>query len=324
MDLTRFAFVCVAYIAMLQLAEAGCKEDIQANEEYKECFTGYQSYLANSGGSMTDGSQIMAVLCSPEGQGAIACMKEHIDNCKELQTVPILSVFGVLDQMGGCQGASQPGNPACMKAKQTCFKMSNAFGGDESAMEGATTEFNKFQEQIKTICGGVKMQFDCFKQYEKQCPELENEARKMMEIGRKHSMPGQPFPDFDLQKAFVMNECPKLPKDFTTNKCVKDKLMTSEYKECYDNATKRNGTADESETMSCDAYKAAFPCLTEALQSCGKEYQDGFRATSNFYLASTHEDCQLTADATSGSAGFQKISSVTFLILVILAFKLSL
>lgn len=63
------------------------------------------------------------------------------------------------------------------------------------------------------VCfSGLKGQFDCLKRYEEKCPNLENQFRQVMEQGRQQAKPGTVFPDFDSQKAFVMNECEKFPK----------------------------------------------------------------------------------------------------------------
>lgn len=62
------------------------------------------------------------------------------------------------------------------------------------------------------------------------------------------------------------------------------------------------------------SYKATFPCVTKALDSCGTAYQDAFRKISNFYMSSLEEDCQLT----SGSVNVRQMAFTTVVTIVLL------
>ncbi|XP_053403656.1 uncharacterized protein LOC128558444 [Mercenaria mercenaria] len=313
MDILRIFISCIASIAVLQTAHAGCKEDTENSDEFKECMQTYSTYLANVGQS-GDQSQILGVFCSPEGQAATSCMKPFIEKCDDLLTNNMLSMFGVIKQMGGCAIAvggsgGMGGSGECSTAVQECMSISMGDVSGEPDMAEPPTEFNKFQEQIKTICGPVKKQFNCLKKYKEKCPDLEGQFKQMMELGRQQSTPGTPFPEFDDHKNFVMDECPKFPKDFTTSTCVKDNLNKKEFIDCYKNATKQSG-----EQMSCDAYKAAFPCVTTALKSCGDKYTSSFTATTNFYLAATFDDCKFVVKKESSGANVYTSSFSTLLI----------
>jgi hypothetical protein len=68
------------------------------------------------------------------------------------------------------------------------------------------------------------------KKYEKECPNMETQFKQMMDMARnseKTMNPDKPFPSFDSQKEFVMNQCPKFPDGTITYFQVKIYFMVT-------------------------------------------------------------------------------------------------
>ncbi|XP_060560772.1 uncharacterized protein LOC132720628, partial [Ruditapes philippinarum] len=290
MELKSYILICViAYVAVVHNAEAGCKDDLMAAN--KACFDSYNTYLANLGQSGADSSQIMVKLCTDEGKAAWSCLKPLLDKCQELKGDARFQVFSILETSGGCDVMNPSGGGGmmgggsggvCLKAQQECMSVDENEEEANESVVNAPTQFNKFQEEIKTICGQMKNQFECMKKYEKECPNMETQFKQMFDMARnseKTMNPDKPFPSFESQKEFVMNQCPKFPDDFSTNACLTDNLKTDVFIDCYNNATGGSDTK-----LTCNQYQTAYDCVGEALKTCGDKHKNSYTATMNFYL----------------------------------------
>ncbi|XP_045201145.2 uncharacterized protein LOC123554849 [Mercenaria mercenaria] len=323
MDFLRIFISCIAIICLPRVAEAGCAQDVGKSQGFTQCVMGYSMFMSNAASSMdpNDPNAMMTIMCSKEGKAAMKCVLDYVKTCPDLMTsgdtAVMLKSLEAFDQFGGLEGYCNSMSGPCT-AVQQCLS-SQRMEDDNSPMPSQPSPFSIILTAVKMICGPVKGMFDCFKDVGDQCKDLENNIKNMMDVSRSNAPEGYPSPTYDQAKSFAMNECPKLPSDFSTNTCVKNTVSTDEFLNCYANVTVNYPDSDVE--TSCDAYRAGHKCISMTVgKKCGAKYTNAFVKVTPLFLKTVPSNCKL--ESTTSSSSLVQMSSFAAFAALALAFKL--
>ncbi|XP_060570640.1 uncharacterized protein LOC132728931 isoform X2 [Ruditapes philippinarum] len=221
-------------------------------KENKDCFDGYNTYLANLGNSGADSSQILSLLCRDEGRAATNCLKPLLDECKELADDDMYLVFTVLDTMGGCEVLESPETIGDVKGEVPS-------GGTEVVNEVEhdipidTTLFAKLLEESKGVCSNWTDKLH------NTCPKVE-----IPEIKSKQMRSSQADLLVNFRTKLLKCQCPHFPPDYFKDDCLKDRLTTDhQYINCFNNATNFMKT-----NLTCDLVYFVTPTKDNTVGGC--------------------------------------------------------
>lgn len=326
MDIFWIFISCIMVLGLSKKTDAGCAQDLQSDAQFQTCVMGYGMFIGNAVEKMdpNDPNAMMNLMCSTEGKQKIACVLTAVDTCPDLMTsgnyATMLQSLQTVKQMGGVEGMCSIIQGPCAAIQECVTAQSLKLQEGLATPSNPPTPFSLFQSYAGYICGPLKNIFECLKNADEQCSIYEAEVRGMLEKAGEQLSSESTWPTYDQTKMFALQECPTLPTDFSTNKCVMDNLKTDNFVMCFQNVSMTYPTHNNK--VSCDAYKAGHNCVSMYVGTkCGSQYTKGFEKITPLFMAGIPTTCKIESSDPNGASLIQ-MSTFALLVAVILAFKL--